>query len=41
MDNQAWSKPGRPYHSNGDPKIFLEGLNHYVQGRGVDPNSTL
>jgi hypothetical protein len=40
MDNQAWSRPGRPYHSNGDPDIFLKGLRNYVKGRGVDPDAT-
>jgi hypothetical protein len=39
MDNQAWSRPGRKYHSNGDPKVFMDGLNWWINEKGIDPNA--
>ncbi len=36
MDNQAWASHG--YKSNGDPKIFVNGLKWWIKNQGRDPD---
>jgi hypothetical protein len=38
MDNQAWT---RNNPSNGNTKVFLDGLNSYIKKRGIDPMATV